>query len=424
MRFKTLADWLSWQESLNPKEIDLGLERVRRVLQRAGHRNYFDCPLIIVAGTNGKGSVVAYLEAMALAGGSKVCSYTSPHLLRYNERIRINGNDIDDERLCNAFEHIDQARGDEDLTYFEFGTLAAIDLFIAAQPDLVIMEIGLGGRLDAVNVMEPDVAIITTVAIDHTDWLGADRESIGFEKAGVLRTGRPAICGDVDPPQSVVETAANILAEMKLIGKDFRVERDKDRWRFVDADGVIDGLPLPALAGEFQLDNAATAIMALRSLHDFDLNDQIIEQGLSGARLPGRFQIIRQQPEVIVDVAHNPQAAAALASQLKARYCAGKTYAVVAMLADKPAADVLAQLAGEIDGWYSAGLESVTRGLGANDMAAVVEQQASDVKLSVAQTIAEACKRALSSVTTSDRIIIFGSFYAVSEAMQYFASQS
>jgi dihydrofolate synthase/folylpolyglutamate synthase len=286
------------------------------------------------------------------------------------------------------------------------------------------MEIGLGGRLDAVNVMEPDVAIITTIAIDHTDWLGADRESIGFEKAGVLRAGRPAICGDLNPPRSLVETAANIQAELKRIGKDYRVERDQDRWRFVAADGVINGLPLPALAGEFQLDNAATAIMALRSLHDFDLNKQIIEQGLNDTRLPGRFQIIRQQPEVIVDVAHNPQAAAALASQLKARHCTGKTYAVVAMLADKPAADVVAQLAGEINGWYSAGLESVTRGLAANDMAAVVEQQASDVKLSAAQTIAEACGRALSSVTTSDRIIIFGSFYAVAEAMQFFASQS
>jgi dihydrofolate synthase/folylpolyglutamate synthase len=423
LRFKSLADWLSWQESLNPKEIDLGLERVSRVLHRSGHANHFNCPLISVAGTNGKGSVVAYLEAMALASGSKVCSYTSPHLLRYNERIRINGNETGDEQLCMAFERIDQARGDEELTYFEFGTLAAIDLFFAAKPDLVIMEIGLGGRLDAVNVMEPDVAVITTVAIDHTDWLGDNRESIGFEKAGVLRAGRPAVCGDLNPPQSLVVQAANIQAQLKLIGKDYNVEKDAKKWRYIDASNIINELPLPALAGEFQLNNAATAIMALRSLRGFEVNDEAIRQGLSDARLPGRFQVIGQQPEFIVDVAHNPQAAVALASQLRERNCAGKTYAVVAMLADKPAADVVALLAGEVDGWYTAGLESVSRGLGANDMATVVEQQASDVKLCAAQTIAEACKKALSSVTKNDRIIVFGSFYVVAEAMQFFASQ-
>lgn len=423
MRFDSLDEWLSWQEGLNPREIDLGLDRVSRVLRQSGHSNHFNCPLISVAGTNGKGSVVAYLEAMALADGSKVCSYTSPHLLHYNERIHIDGNEIDDQSLCMAFERIDQARGGESLTYFEFGTLAAIDLFMEAEPDLVIMEIGLGGRLDAVNVMEPDVAVITTVAMDHTDWLGSDREAIGFEKAGVLRTGRPAVCGDSNPPQSLLEHAVNVQAELKLIGRDYRHQRNIKTWRLTDAGHVIDGLPLPALAGEFQLDNAATAIVALMSLPDFGTGVEAMKQGLRNARLPGRFQIIRQQPVVIVDVAHNPQAAEALVLQLKALHCAGKTHAVVAMLADKPVADVVGRVAGEIDCWYTAGLESVPRGLSACHMAAAVEQQASDVKLCATATVAEACEQVLTSVAEGDRIIIFGSFFTVAEAMRFFALQ-
>lgn len=423
MRFSSLDEWLTWQESLNPKEIDLGLDRVRNVLSALGHNNHFKCPLISVAGTNGKGSVAAYLEAMALAGGARVCSYTSPHLLRYNERIHINGNEIDDQSLCVAFERIDRLRGDEALTYFEFGTLAAIDLFFAAEPDLAIMEIGLGGRLDAVNVMEADVAVITTVAMDHTDWLGTDRETIGLEKAGVMRAGRPAVCGDLNPPQSLLEHAVSLPAALKLIGKDYRVETDGDKWRLYHASDVIDGLPLPALAGEFQLGNAATAITALQTLQDFETGIEAIKQGLRDVCLPGRFQVLQQQPLVIVDVAHNIQAAEALLALLKAHPCAGKTHAVVAMLADKPAAEVIALLAKEIDYWYTAGLASVSRGLLASDMAAAVEQLPSDVKLNKAQTITEACGRALATIAKGDRIIIFGSFYTVSEAMRFFAHQ-
>jgi dihydrofolate synthase/folylpolyglutamate synthase len=424
LRFQTLDEWLSWQESLNPREIDLGLERVSRVLHRAGHNTRFDCPLITVAGTNGKGSVVAYIEAIALAGGYTTCSYTSPHLLRYNERIRINGGEIDDESLCAAFERIDQARGEEQLTYFEFGTLAAIDLFMAARPDLVIMEIGLGGRLDAVNIMQPSVAVITTIAIDHTDWLGADRETIGVEKAGILRAGCPAVCGDVDPPQSVINHAAKLAVELKLIGHDFRVEPRPETWALHVNDSSLDELPLPALAGEFQLANAATAIIALKSLHDLTTGVDAIKQGLRDVRLPGRFQVIWQQPVVIVDVAHNLQAAESLASQLKAHDSAGRTHAVVAMLADKPVADVIKAVSGEIDDWYPAGLESVPRGLSAAHMADAVERLASDVKLSAASTVTSACEQALAAAADNDRIIIFGSFYTVAEAMQFFALQS
>mgnify|MGYP001823301915 CR=1 FL=1 len=424
MRFNSVHEWLSWQESLNPKEIDLGLERVRCVLRHSGHRHHFDCPLVNVAGTNGKGSVVAFMEAMAMAAGNTVCSYTSPHLLRYNERIRINGIETCDDDLCNAFERIDQARADVQLTYFEFGTLAAIDLFMQAKADLVIMEIGLGGRLDAVNIMEPDVAVVTTVAEDHTDWLGTDRESIGFEKAGVYRAGRPAICGDPEPPQSLLEHAAKLQAELKLSGRDYRYERHASSWSYHDADDALEQLPLPALAGEFQLDNAATAIMALRSLPGFETGVAAIEQGLKSVRLPGRFQIIQQQPEIIVDVAHNAQAAAALVTQLQERPCSGRTHGIVAMLADKPVAEVVALLRDEIDCWYTAGLDAVARGLSAADMAVAVEQQASDVKLNSAETVAQACAQALANVASHDRIIIFGSFITVADAIRFLSRQS
>ena len=424
MRFNTLDEWLVWQESLNPREIELGLDRVARVLHQAGHTDEFDCPLITVAGTNGKGSIVAYLEAIALAQGCRTCSYTSPHLLRYNERIRINGEAISDQSLCEAFERIDQARAGADLTYFEFGTLATIDLFRAANPDLVIMEVGLGGRLDAVNIMNPGVAVISTIAIDHIDWLGSDRETIGYEKAGIMRAGRPAVCGDYDPPQSLLEHAEQTGAELKLIGKHFDAKREGELWHFYAEGDGMDALPLPALSGEFQLANAATAIMALKSLTGFDLADGSVQRGLRDAHLPGRFQKIQHRPEVIVDVAHNVQAAASLTAQLRAdNDCTGRTYAVVAMLADKPVTDVIGQLSGVIDHWYTAGLETVPRGLSAQDMAAAVERQASDVKLSAASTVATACEQALTAAGKNDRIIIFGSFYTVAEAMQFFASQ-
>ncbi len=229
MRFDSLDQWLAWQETLNPAEIELGLERIDHVRELAGIPDHFDCPLIIVGGTNGKGSVMAMLEAMASAAGYRVCAYTSPHLLRYNERIRIDGREVDDADLCAAFERIDQARGDAQLTYFEFGTLAALDLFVRAQPDLVLLEVGLGGRLDAVNIMQPDVSVISTIDIDHVDWLGPDRESIGFEKAGIMRSGKPVICGDRAPPRSLLDHAGAIAAECQVLGRDFDVVRGADK---------------------------------------------------------------------------------------------------------------------------------------------------------------------------------------------------
>lgn len=421
MQHKSLDEWLSWQESLHPKHIDLGLERISGVLQQAGYPPSFACPLITVAGTNGKGSVIAILEAIALVTGLNVCTYTSPHLLHYNERIRINGQDIDDDSLCAAFERIDLARGNTVLTYFEFGTLAAIDIFMRATPDIVILEVGLGGRLDAVNIMQPDVAVVTTIAIDHTDWLGDDREAIGFEKAGIFRTNRKAICGDYNPPHSLLQHAGSIEAPLQLIGQQFEVIRQQQSWSLRMGGEVIADLPPPSLAGEFQVDNAATAIMAICSVPGLEISIDTIRQGLRQVRLPGRFHLVHEHPPVIVDVAHNPQAMNVLVKQLSAQPCAGKTRAVIAMLKDKPVAEAVGMLAAQIDHWYSAGLETLPRGMSARDMATIVEQQSSDVKLNAAATVAEACRQAIEASGPDDRIIVCGSFYTVADAMRYFA---
>lgn len=458
MRFNNLDDWLSWQESLNPKEIELGLERVTRVLTQAGLPGSFDCPLITVAGTNGKGSVVAMLEAIAIAAGLKVCSYTSPHIFRYNERIKLNGRPVDDEVLCQAFERIDQARGDPvrgdtALTYFEYGTLAAIDLFFREQADLVILEVGLGGRLDAVNIMSADVCVLTSIDIDHVDWLGDSRELIGFEKAGVFRGGKPVICGEMDPPQSVTAEAEKLNCEFLLAGRDYGLINNDagDRWMLNSGYADIPGLPVPNLAGEFQKYNAATAIMALLSLQSKGLLDAGLDLAVAAGsalrliNLAGRFQEINAQPQVFVDVAHNPQAALALASQLKLTNRSGaKTWAIVAMLADKDIPGVLENVAMEIDNWCFAGLENIARGMPVNDLyeslpedffphmkIEIVDKKQHDLALNqctmlsetvlLAANVEKACAMVLSKIKTNDRIIIFGSFYTVADAMRYFS---
>ncbi len=452
MRFKNLNDWLTWQESLNPKEIDLGLDRVSKVLKKAGLSNTFDCPLITVAGTNGKGSVVAILEAIAKAAGLKVCSYTSPHIFQYNERVKIDGLPVSDTELCEAFERLDQARGDTALTYFEFGTLAAIDLFFKQQPDLVILEVGLGGRLDAVNVMDADISILTSVAIDHVDWLGDNRESIGFEKAGIFRHGNTVVCGDKEPPTSVVEEARNKQCEFLLAGRDYKVITDlsndsTDGWSFESGYGVISDLPQPNLLGEFQKHNAAMAFMAIQKLQSkglgafqFDLSGAL-KSALTEINLSGRFQQLRSDPEIFVDVAHNPQAALALSSQLSERQVKGKTWAIVAMLADKDIKGVLGNVATEIDVWCLSGLDEISRGLSVSGLLEQLpgelpnpeepimsEQNRHDLALNqctmltdtvlLTNTVEKACEWVLSKVDSSDRVIIFGSFYTIAEAMK------
>lgn len=425
MRFNNLQSWLTWQETLNPKTIDLGLDRVQIVLKKLGFSEKFLCPVITVGGTNGKGSTVAYLEAMLIAANYKVGSYTSPHIYYYNERIRINGADVDDATLCAAFDQVDQARGEVALTYFEFGTLAALCIFANSRLDAVVLEVGLGGRLDAVNVIDADVSVITTVDIDHTDWLGKDIESIAREKAGIMRADKPVIYGGLRVPSAVRENAASLQAKLLVLGEDYLYQAVGDNaWQLRGNLVFYPDLPRPVLHGGFQLQNAAAAIIALDCLQTtLPVVPAAIMQGLTQARLAGRFQRVAEHPAIYLDVAHNAQAAQALAELLSDTPCAGRTLAVVAMLSDKAITDVISALAGNIDIWFSAGLGG-PRGLSADLMAAAVKAADSSAKLCAQQTVAEACADALQQATAEDRIIVLGSFHTVAEAGAYLKHHS
>lgn len=421
-RFDKLNDWLAWQETLNPAEIDLGLERIEQVMQQAQLANQFNCPLIIVAGTNGKGSVVATLEAIARRAGYTTCSYTSPHIHCYNERIKINDVAVSDDMLCDSFARIDHARADVPLTYFEFGTLAAIDIFHRANADLIIMEIGLGGRLDAVNVMQPDISIITSIALDHTDWLGNDRESIAREKAGVMRRATVTVIGDDAPPDSLYELASKVGAECQTIATDFSVHHTQLGWSLQSHYGDIADLPQPHLAGSHQYNNTACALQALLQLPLAISRDNIVA-GLQQVSLAGRLQQLRQQPHIIVDVAHNPQAVAALVKHCQQQPVVGKTYLVLAMLADKPVAQVIDLLTSVTDVWYIAGLDAVPRGLACAALAESVAQRVAGVKLITNNSVSQACEAAFQQASDGDRIIVTGSFYTVADALSVFEPQ-
>ena len=417
MRFNTLDQWLAWQEGLHPSEIDLGLERVAKVLDAMG-RSDPGFTVITVGGTNGKGSVCAFLDAMLRADGRRVGLYRSPHLIRYNERILIDGEEVSDEALCAAFDKVDSSRGDTSITYFEFGTLAAIELFAQRSVEVALLEVGLGGRLDAVNVLDADVAVVTSVGIDHQAWLGDDREAIGREKAGILRAGRPAVCGDRQPPLSLLEQAETVGAELQLIGRQFQPEAGEgdDRWSWSGPAGRLENLPLPALHGPFQLGNAATAIAAALALPRPPAAEAIA-QGLREAHLPGRFQRLAPPgegtPECIVDVGHNPHAARALAEALAAEPAEGRTLAVIAMLDDKDVAGVVGELRPEVDRWFPAGLD-VPRGLDAETLTARMGVATEPPSPDVAAAIAAARAAA----GPDDRLVLLGSFYTVAEALR------
>jgi len=353
---RSLSDWLAHIERQHPKSIELGLERVRAVAERMG----LVAPAersIVVGGTNGKGSTVAFLEAIARASGLHVGTYTSPHLLRYNERVRIDGHEVDDAPLVEAFEAVDAARGDTPLTYFEYGTLAALWLFERERLDLAILEVGLGGRLDAVNIVDADVAVITTVDLDHQDWLGEDHETIGKEKAGIARGWKPLVIGDDDPPSSVLGHAYRIGASAVRANCDFFFEaNDEGGWRWREVNYAVD-LPMPALAAPVQMRNAAIAIAALRAI-DIPMTREAIAEGIASAHVPGRLQRFeRDGIEILVDVGHNPQAARALADWLAASPAMGRTVAIYAALGDKDVTGVVEALAPRIDAWILAGLE-------------------------------------------------------------------
>jgi dihydrofolate synthase/folylpolyglutamate synthase len=414
---ETLADWLAYIERQHPQSIAMGLERVAAVRDALVLRPAF--PLITVGGTNGKGSVCMMLDAMLGHARYNVGTYTSPHLLRYNERVRIAGNEAADGDLVRAFAAVESARADCDvpLTYFEFGTLAALWLFRERRVDAAILEVGLGGRLDAVNAFDADVAVLTSIAVDHVEYLGGTREAIGFEKAHIFRGGRPAICADPVPPASVADVAARIGARLLLIGRDFGHAAQAQQWDYRGPGGARHGLPLPALRGEFQLANASACITALDALHErLPVTAADIRSGLVGVENPGRFQVLPGRPAVILDVAHNPHAAAALALNLVRMTGYRRTLAVFSMLKDKDVAGVVRALRGHVDHWLVAPLDG-PRAMTAAALAQCLREADSGVSISTQENIAAAMADAYQRAGDGDRILAFGSFLTVTAAM-------
>ena len=385
---------------------------VRRVL---GARH--NAPVISVGGTNGKGSTCAMLERILLSAGYRVGLYTSPHLIDYNERVRIDGRPASDEVLCASFAKVEAARGDASLTYFEFGTLAAWEAFSGAAVDVVILEVGLGGRLDAVNVFDADCAVVTSVDLDHMDYLGETREAIGFEKAGIFRPGRPAILGEAQPPQSLLDHAASIGARLQIMGRDFGYMAEQGQWTFWSRRGRRGGLAYPALRGAIQLANASTAIAVLEALAErLPVSMQDIRRGLIEVALPGRFQVLPGRPTVVLDVGHNPQAAGVLAENLGGMAFHPETWAVFGMLHDKDIAGVVERVRGRIDRWLVTGLPG-PRGLGATGMAELLESLGIHVEGRF-DSPAEAYRAARERAGEDDRIVAFGSFLTVSGVLQ------
>ncbi len=424
---KTLQDWLAHLEGLHPRGqagIELGLERIRQVKAALGQTEF--CPIITVGGTNGKGSTCAYLENIIARAGYKVGCYSSPHILAYNERVRVNGVPVDDASLCAAFAEVEAARlaSGVALTYFEFGTLAAWEVFAAAGVEAAVLEVGLGGRLDAVNAYEPDVAIVTGIALDHTDWLGPDREAIGFEKAGIYRAGKPAFCADPQPPQSLIDHAAAIGADLRLLGRDFGYERDLEnrlQWRWWCKSGervVRRSLAYPGLRGPVQLINAAVALAALDALAArLPVTMQAIRPGLIETELAGRFQVVPGKPAIVLDVGHNPQAVKVLADNLSTMGFFDRTHAVVGMLADKDIAGALLPLKGKVDHWHLATLEG-PRGTTAERLAEIVGTASLGGEVHCYPSPREAMQAAKGQAAESDRILAFGSFYTVAGALE------
>jgi dihydrofolate synthase/folylpolyglutamate synthase len=444
----TLADWLTYLESLHPKTIALGLERVAQVKQRLHLQP--DFPVIVVGGTNGKGSVCAMLESILHAAGYKVGCYTSPHLLDYNERVRIAKQQASDAELCTSFEEIEQARksqkldsglrritsdlpacglsrmassstndelSDIPLTYFEFGTLAAMQCFISHKVDVAILEVGLGGRLDAVNVFDADCVVVASVDIDHVDYLGDTREQIAFEKAGIFRQGRVAICADSDVPQALRNHAQEIGAELWCIGSEFGFTTHQGQWDYRSKIGSRSALPHPSLRGAFQLHNASAVLAALDALKEkLPVSMEAVRRGLVEVQLAGRFQFVPGKSQLILDVAHNPHAARSLAQNL-ANLPPSKTFAVFAMLKDKDMAGVVQALEAQIDVWLVAGIDA-PRGATAAELAQVLQNMPVRGEVKTCASIVDALHEASNRAGENDRIAAFGSFYTVAEVMR------
>jgi dihydrofolate synthase / folylpolyglutamate synthase len=419
----TLSDWLTRLEAMHPKAIDMGLERVSQVKAAMGLT--FDCPVMTVGGTNGKGSTCAMLESILLHAGYKIGVYTSPHLLHFNERARINGQPASDDALIAAFAEVEAKRNGMSLSYFEFTTLAILHLFAQSGLDAVILEVGLGGRLDAVNVVDADVAIVVSVDIDHTEYLGDTREAIGFEKAGIFRAGRAAICSDPVPPQSLVRHAEEIGADLWLFGRDFNYSGDRQQWNYGGRSQRRNGLAYPSLRGANQLLNASAVLAAFEALRDrLPVSAQDVRTGLMTVELPGRFQVLPGRPVVILDVAHNPHAAATLAQNLDNMGFHPYTYAVFGAMHDKDIDGVIAHLKKRIDYWYvtdlplprAASAEQIKQKLLASGCADGGNSEQASIQ--TFSSPAQAFNAALNRAGENDRIAVFGSFFTVAGVME------
>lgn len=414
MHFDSLQGWLAWQETLHPTAIDLGLDRASRVFDALNPRRIK--PLTItVAGTNGKGSCVAYLEAIYKAQGYRVGAYTSPHILSYNERIKIDGQPVADSLICEAFERIEAVRHGISLSYFEFGTLAALDIFWRSNLDIQLLEVGLGGRLDAVNIVDPDTAIISSIGIDHVQWLGNSREAIGREKAGIFRAGIPAIVGEPNPPHSLIETAQNKQAELYLFGKDFSYARDAEFWDWSYGEHTLSHLPKPVLAGEHQYRNASAVILAITKMSRYlPVSESAIRFGLQNVQLLGRFQLLEQAGQVplLIDVGHNPEAVANLATHLRERFPDKRIHAVFSMMKDKDIAGALEIMRPLVSQWFFVPLTN-TRAISQEAMREIF-LQSRIVNVSFEHSgFIDAFNAAKSQAKPDDLILVFGSFFLV-----------
>lgn len=417
---RSLDAWLNHLEALHPRGqagIELGLDRVRQVKTALAQQQA--CPLISVGGTNGKGSTCAMLECILLAAGYRVGVYTSPHLLHYNERVRINGVAVADADLCAAFSRVEAARADVPLTYFEFGTLAAWELFAASGLDVIILEVGLGGRLDATNAYDADCAIVTTVALDHMEYLGDTREAIGREKAGICRSGRPLICGDANPPESLRTVCRAASADFWQLGHDFGCVRQEGQWQYWGRGGrKRSSLAFPALRGAYQLQNASCALAALDALRErLPVSAQDIRRGLSEVEVAGRCQVLPGRPQMILDVAHNPAAAQVLAASLGDMGFARTTWAIVGMMADKDCAGVIEAMRQRVDRWLPCDLPG-PRAASAGLLAATIAKVGAGETAGEFATPAAALAFAQEKAGEDDRILAFGSFLTVADVMR------
>lgn len=417
---RTLDDWLAWQESLHPKEIELGLDRCRAVAARMGLLPV-DYTTITVAGTNGKGSTVALLDAIYRRAGYRVATYTSPHLIHYHERIRVAGECADDATICAAFARVEAARAGTPLTFFEFGTLAALAIFTDARPDIAVLEVGMGGRLDAVNLVDPDVAVIATLDIDHVEYLGRTREAIAREKAGIMRAGRPAVCSDPAAPASLVECAERIGAALSLLGAGFHFADKGDTWTWWSGDTVLDALPHPALSGSYQLRNAAGVLKAvdlLQSRHP--VARPVIDSALAETTLRGRFQRLPGAVEVVLDVAHNAQAVDTFVATLAALPPASRTQVVLGMLTTKDRLSAMSALAEIADAWQLATVQA-TKGARAEDLYATWQQLPRRAPAACHPSVAAAFAAARAAAQPGERIVAIGSFITVGEVLRIVA---